>query len=201
VNLNLPNWITVFRILLIPVFMTLLLGAVDNGAALAAVVFALAAASDSLDGYFARRRRQTTVLGAFLDPLADKLLVTAALLALIELDKLSAWIAMVIIAREFAVSGLRMVAAAENVIIPASQWGKIKTASQMLAIMALILEVPGEFLGRSSGWWLLMLAVVLTVLSGVDYFLKARDSLGPPPAPEEPMRREDSQRRSAGLTE
>jgi len=201
VNLNLPNWITVFRILLIPVFMTLLLGAVDNGAALAAVVFALAAASDSLDGYFARRRRQTTVLGAFLDPLADKLLVTAALLALIELNKLSAWVAMVIIAREFAVSGLRMVAAAESVIIPASQWGKIKTASQMLAIMALILEVPGELLGRSSGWWLLMLAVVLTVLSGVDYFLNARDSLGPPAAPEEARGREESQGRSAGLTE
>ncbi|GAB4253622.1 MAG: CDP-diacylglycerol--glycerol-3-phosphate 3-phosphatidyltransferase [Thermoleophilia bacterium] len=179
-GLNLPNWITVFRILLIPVFMTVLLGALPGGATWAAVVFTLAAATDSLDGYFARRRKESTVLGAFLDPLADKLLVTAALLALIELDRLSAGIAMVIIAREFAVSGLRMVAAAENVIIPASKWGKIKTASQMVAIVALIVELPGRFGGVTVTAWLLALAVVLTVLSGADYFLKARVTLRPP---------------------
>ena len=148
-RLNLPNSITAFRILLIPVFMVFLLGnvpfvndrerAAELGAVFAVVVFAVAAASDSLDGYFARRRRQVTVLGAFLDPLADKLLVSAALIVLVELQKLSAWIAMVIIAREFAVSGLRMVAAAENVIIPASRWGKAKTVSQMAAIVAVML--------------------------------------------------------------
>lgn len=174
---NLPNSITIFRILLIPVFMTLLLASVPGGALLAALVFAVAAASDSLDGYIARRRKQSTVLGAFLDPLADKLLVTSALLALIELDKLSAWVAMVIVAREFAVSGLRMVAAAEDVIIPASKWGKAKTVSQMAAVLMLILEPGWKVLGQSPGWYLLMVAVVLTVVSGADYFVKAREPL------------------------
>jgi CDP-diacylglycerol---glycerol-3-phosphate 3-phosphatidyltransferase len=174
---NLPNSITMFRILLIPVFMTFLLGAAPYGEVLAALTFAVAAASDSLDGYFARRRRQTTVIGAFLDPLADKLLVTAALLALIELDKLSAWVAMVIIAREFAVSGLRMVAAADDVIIPASRWGKAKTVSQMTAIFVLIVEPVWSLAGRTVGWYLVMVAVVLTVVSGADYFLKAREPL------------------------
>ena len=176
--LNLPNSITLFRILLIPVFMTFLLAAVPHGAGLAAATFALAAATDSLDGYFARRRAQKTVLGAFLDPLADKLLVTAALVALISLDKLSAWVAMVIIAREFAVSGLRMVAAAERFVIPASPWGKAKTASQMLAIFAIILEPGWSVAGHSVTTYLLTLAVVLTVVSGVDYFVKARADLG-----------------------
>jgi CDP-diacylglycerol--glycerol-3-phosphate 3-phosphatidyltransferase len=174
---NLPNSITIFRILLIPVFMTFLLASVPRGDVLAALTFALAAASDSLDGYFARRRRQKTVLGAFLDPLADKLLVTSALLALIELDKLSAWVAMVIIAREFAVSGLRMIAAAEDVIIPASKWGKAKTVSQMAAILFLILEPDLSVQGRAFAWYLLVLAVALTLVSGADYFVKARDPL------------------------
>jgi CDP-diacylglycerol--glycerol-3-phosphate 3-phosphatidyltransferase len=174
---NLPNSITIFRILLIPVFMTFLLASVPYGDLLAALTFALAAASDSLDGYIARRRRQKTVVGAFLDPLADKLLVTSALLALIELDLLSAWVAMVIIAREFAVSGLRMVAAAENVIIPASKWGKAKTVSQMAAIMLLIIGPGWQVLGRDVTWYLLALAVGLTVVSGADYFIKAREPL------------------------
>ncbi|MBU2602062.1 MAG: CDP-diacylglycerol--glycerol-3-phosphate 3-phosphatidyltransferase [Actinobacteria bacterium] len=196
--MNLPNSITVFRILLIPVFMVLLLGSLPLGAdkaradelsaLLAALVFGLAAASDSLDGYFARRRRQITVLGAFLDPLADKLLVSAALLALIELQKLSAWIAMVIIAREFAVSGLRMVAAAEAVIIPASKWGKAKTAGQMAAILAVILDPAVELAGRRISWYLVMVAVVLTIWSGIDYFVKARERLYMPERPSEEPR-------------
>jgi CDP-diacylglycerol---glycerol-3-phosphate 3-phosphatidyltransferase len=176
---NLPNSLTIVRILLIPVFMTFLLAAVPHGAVLAAATFVLAAATDSLDGYVARRRHQTTVLGAFLDPLADKLLVSAALIALVDLDKLSAWVAMVIIAREFAVSGLRMVAAAEGVVIPASPWGKTKTASQMLAILVVILEPRWSLWGHAIGTYLLGLAVILTIVSGVDYFIKAR-GLHPP---------------------
>src|SRR5665811_112295 len=180
-RLNLPNSITIFRIFLIPVFMAFLLGAfpfgsdrarVDELSALfSAGIFLVAAASDSLDGYFARRRRQVTVLGAFLDPLADKLLVSAALLALIELNRLSAWVAMVIIAREFAVSGLRMVAAAEGVIIPASIWGKVKAVCQMVAVMAVILEPGWRVAGYRVDRWLVGLAVILTVTSGVDYFI------------------------------
>ncbi len=127
----------------------------------------------------ARRRHQSTVLGAFLDPLADKLLVSAALIALVQLGKLSAWIAMLIIAREFAVSGLRMVAAAENVVIPASRWGKVKTASQMVAIVALILA-PRTVLGVHLDPWLVVLAVVLTVVSGVDYFVQGPGALYAP---------------------
>ena len=158
--------------------MTFLLAAVPHGAGLAAATFAIAAATDSLDGYFARRRSEKTVLGAFLDPLADKLLVTAALVALISLDRLSAWVAMVIIAREFAVSGLRMVASAEGFVIPASPWGKAKTASQMLAIFAIILEPGWSLAGHAVTTYLLALAVVLTIVSGVDYFVKARTELG-----------------------
>ena len=134
---NLPNSITLFRVALVPVLMVFMLVDIPAGDIVALVVFVVAAASDSLDGYLARRRRQTTVMGAFLDPLADKLLVTAALVSLVALGELSAWVAMVVIAREFAVSGLRMVAAAQNVVIAASRWGKAKTASQMLAIAAL----------------------------------------------------------------
>lgn len=187
---NLPNSITFFRILLIPVFMAFLLGAVPFGAdhaealhiggLLAAAVFALAAVTDTIDGYMARRRREVTVLGAFLDPLADKLLVSAALVALVQLQKLSAWVAMVIIAREFAVSGLRMVAAAEGVIIPASIWGKVKTVCQMVAVMAVILEPGWRVAGYRVDRWLVGLAVILTVTSGVDYFIRARGRLHAP---------------------
>jgi len=177
---NLPNAITLFRILLIPVFMTFLLGAIPYGAAFAVGTFVLAAASDSLDGYFARRRREVTTLGAFLDPLADKLLVSAALLALVQLGKLSAWVAMVIIAREFAVSGLRMVAAAENVVISASPWGKVKTAAQMVAIVALIIEPGWSVWGVRLSAVVVGLAVLLTLGSGIDYFVRARDSLRMP---------------------
>jgi len=176
---NVPNSITFFRVVLVPVLMTFLLVDVQYGDIFALVVFVLAAASDSLDGYIARRFRQTTALGAFLDPLADKLLVAAALLSLIELRELSAWVAMVVIAREFAVTGLRMVAAVQGTVIPASKWGKAKTASQMLAIAALIIEprwIKPEWTlgGQRVTWYLVILMLVLTVVSGVDYFVHAR---------------------------
>ena len=176
---NVPNSITFFRVVLVPVLMTFLLVDMQYGDIFALVVFVLAAASDSLDGYLARRFRQTSALGAFLDPLADKLLVAAALLSLIERDRLSAWVAMVVLAREFAVTGLRMVSAVQGTVIPASKWGKAKTASQMLAIAVLIIEprwitphwnAPGPRIS----WYLVMLMLVLTVVSGVDYFVHAR---------------------------
>ncbi len=190
---NLPNSITFFRILLIPVFMAFLLGnvplmsdredAVELGSVLAAITFGLAAVSDSVDGYLARRRKEVTVLGTFLDPLADKLLVSAALIALVQLQKLSAWVAMVIIAREFAVSGLRMVAAAEGVIIPASIWGKLKTVCQMAAIVIVILEPGWQVAGRRVSWLVVMAAVLVTVTSGIDYFVRARERLHLPAVP------------------
>ncbi len=178
-SLNLPNSITFFRVVLVPVLMAFLLVDVPYGDVFALVVFVIAAASDSLDGYLARRFRQTTVIGAFLDPLADKLIVTAALVSLVELGELSAWVAMVVIARELAVTGLRMVAAVQKMVIPASRWGKAKTASQMLAIAALIIEprwLKPEWTlgGKSVTWYLVLLMLVLTVVSGVDYFVHAR---------------------------
>ena len=179
---NLPNSISLFRVLMVPVLMVFLLVDIPAGDVVALGVFVLAAGSDSLDGYLARRRHQTTVMGAFLDPLADKLLVIAALVSLVGLGELSAWVAMVVIARELAVSGLRMIAAMQNVVISASTWGKTKTASQLLAIAALIVEPrwlkPGWTLGRQSiSWYLVMLMLVLTVFSGVDYFARARQKL------------------------
>jgi CDP-diacylglycerol---glycerol-3-phosphate 3-phosphatidyltransferase len=182
---NLPNSISLFRVLMVPLLMVFLLVKVPGGDIIALVIFVIAAASDSLDGYIARRRRQTTVMGAFLDPLADKLLVTAALVSLVGLNRLSAWVAMVVIAREFAVSGLRMVVAIQNVVISASKWGKAKTATQMLAIAALVVEPrwlkPQWTLGgQRITWYLVMLMLVLTVVSGVDYFWHARRQLGGP---------------------
>lgn len=175
---NLPNSISLFRVLMVPVFMVFLLADIPGGDVVALVVFVVAAASDLVDGYFARRTQQVTVLGAFLDPLADKLLVTAALVSLVGLGDLSAWIAMVVIARELAVSGLRMVAAVEGVVISASWWGKVKTVSQMLAVAALIIEprwLSPEWTlwGRTVTWYLVMLMLVLTVVSGIDYFVHA----------------------------
>lgn len=176
---NLPNSISLFRVLMVPVLMVFLLVDVPGGDIVALFVFLVAAASDFLDGYLARRSHQTTVLGAFLDPLADKLLVIAALVSLVGLGDLSAWVAMVVIARELAVSGLRMVAASENVVISASRWGKIKTAGQMLAIAALIVEprwLKPEWTlwGQKVTWYLVMLMLALTVISGVMYFVHAR---------------------------
>lgn len=179
---NLPNTISLFRVLMVPLLMVFLLVDVPGGDIIALFIFLVAAASDSLDGYIARRRRQTTVMGAFLDPLADKLLVTAALVSLVGLGELSAWVAMVVIARELGVSGLRMVAAAQNIVISASRWGKIKTASQMLAVAALIVEprwLKPEWTlgGQTVTWYLVILMLILTVASGVDYFWHARRQL------------------------
>jgi CDP-diacylglycerol--glycerol-3-phosphate 3-phosphatidyltransferase len=189
---NLPNSITLFRIVLVPVLMVFLLTNIPGGDVIALVIFLAAAASDSIDGYVARRTRQKTVVGAFLDPLADKLLVAAALVSMIEPGRLSAWVAMVVIAREFAVSGLRMVAAVEGVVISASRWGKAKTASQMLAIAALIIEPRWlrsgwrwTLGGHRVTWYLVILMLILTVFSGAEYFWHARSELGAKTLPDE----------------
>lgn len=177
--LNMPNKITFFRILLIPLFMFFLLtkSIQPVGSYIGVVVFAIAAISDTVDGYVARFQEQETVLGKFLDPLADKLLISAALVTLVELKQLSSWVVIVIIAREFAVSGLRIMAAAENKIIVASNLGKVKTIFQVAAVIAVILNLPVEVGSKSLGWILMAIAVILTVVSGIDYFVKGRDVL------------------------
>ena len=171
--LNLPNLLTMLRILAVPVIVVALLDETPNGDTLAAAVFALAAVTDGLDGYIARSRGAITTFGKLMDPLADKLLVTAALVALVSLDRLAAWVAMVIIAREFAVTGLRVIAAERGVIIAASWLGKVKTVLQIAAVIALIATNPAP-------WWvdgLVYAAVAATVISGVDYFFGLRRRL------------------------
>jgi CDP-diacylglycerol--glycerol-3-phosphate 3-phosphatidyltransferase len=169
--MNAPLWVTGVRIVAIPPLMALLLvDDIPGGRWWAFAVFVLACFSDSLDGWLARSRGLVTVAGAFLDPLADKLLISAVLVSLVETGDVAAWAAMVIIAREFAVTGLRLVAAAENVIISAGKFGKAKALSQNVALAVII--APGVADGVRDS--LLGLALVMTVLSGAHYFLVAR---------------------------
>jgi len=180
--MNLPNILTLVRIIMIPVFMVILLLKLPGGTTyfyyqdqIAAAIFIIAAATDGLDGYIARKWGQVTNLGKFLDPLADKLLVSAALISLVELEVISAWIVWVILAREFAVTGIRAIAAADGVVISASKLGKLKTLSQVIAIAALILkDWPLSYLGIHIGMPMLYIALILTVVSGIDYTIKSR---------------------------
>jgi CDP-diacylglycerol--glycerol-3-phosphate 3-phosphatidyltransferase len=172
-ELNLPNVLTVLRILLVPVLVAALLSATAGGDLLAAVVFAVASVTDALDGWIARRRKSESTFGKLMDPLADKLLVVAALVSLVSRDRLQAWVAMVIIAREFAVTGLRQLAMEEGHVIPASLWGKGKTVVQIAMVLVLIA------VDRRTAWVdaLVYLTVFVTVASGVDYFFNFRSLL------------------------
>jgi CDP-diacylglycerol--glycerol-3-phosphate 3-phosphatidyltransferase len=174
IPLNVPNLLTVVRILLVPALLAALLADTAAGDVLAAVLFAAASATDFLDGRIARARASVTTFGRLMDPLADKLLVIAALLALVSLHRLAAWVAMVIIARELAVTVLRLGAGAgAGALIGASALGKAKTAAQIAVILAVITV-------RSTPLWLsvaIYLMVALTVCSGLDYFFGLRRHL------------------------
>jgi len=171
--MNLPNKLTILRIFLIPIFVVLLLINIPYGDFLAAAIFIIAALTDSLDGYLARRWKQITKLGIILDPIADKLLITAALISLVELGRIPGWIAIVILGREFAVSGLRAVKAGEGIIIPASSWGKMKTITQIIAVTLIILEnTYCSITTLPIGDWVMYLAVIITIVSGVEYFYR-----------------------------
>lgn len=175
--MNLPNSLTIIRIILIPIFVVILLVRIPYGDYIAALIFSVAALTDSLDGYLARKRREVTTLGVILDPLADKLLVTAALISLVELSRIPGWTAIVILGREFAVTGLRAIKAEQGIVIPASWMGKLKTISQIAAILLVILEKSFEQLfSFPLGLWMLYLAVAITVLSGIQYFYNFRIS-------------------------
>lgn len=185
------NRVTLMRVILIPVFVVVLLAKLPNwGPWIAALIFTALAATDAVDGYLARTRNEVTTFGKFIDPLADKLLVTAALVALVELGKVPAWIAIVIISREFIVSGLRLVAVAEGKVIAASSYGKVKTILQIAAIVGFIVKdspVFAEFLGPTGdmafmalAWTVMGFALALTLLSMFDYFYHARDILSGP---------------------
>ena len=172
--LNLPNVLTMLRILLVPVLVVALTEEIPNGSAIAATVFVVAALTDGLDGYIARSRQSITTFGKVMDPVADKLLIAAALMALVSLDRLAAWVAMLIIAREFAVSGLRIAAGQQGVVIPASLLGKLKTIVQSATVLALIAAPDGD-----ATWVQAMVyaMVAITVISGADYFLNFRRRL------------------------
>jgi len=165
--MNLPNKLTILRVFLVPVFVVFMLtdlgGSYSNWIAL--VIFVAASLTDSLDGYLARKNNLVTNFGKFMDPLADKLLVCSALICLMELNRVPAWMVLIIIAREFIISGFRLVASDAGVVIAASYWGKFKTISQVVMIIALLIEFPYAFI---FSW----IAVILTVVSVVDYIVK-----------------------------
>jgi len=165
--LNVPNVLTVVRILLVPVLVVALLVETENGDLLAAAIFAVASVTDFVDGWLARRRSDVTNFGKVMDPIADKLLIIAALVTLVSLERLAAWVAMVIIARELAVTVAR---AAAPEIIPAAGWGKAKTAVQVLAILCLIAFDPTPLAVDV----LVYVAVAITVISGFDFFFGLR---------------------------
>ncbi len=171
--MNLPNKLTIFRVILIPFFIVFLLvpiTPVDKWIALA--IFIIASLTDLLDGKIARKYGLVTNFGKFMDPLADKLLVCSALICLIELDRIPSWMVIVIIAREFIISGFRLVAADNGVVIAASYWGKFKTTFQMVAVCLLIADIEALGLFTRIVLWI---AVILTVVSLVDYLIKNKN--------------------------
>lgn len=172
--MNLPNKLTIFRVILIPFFLFFLLtgygGAYSRWIALG--IFAVASLTDLLDGKIARKYHLITNFGKFMDPLADKLLVCSAMIAFVELGQMPSWVVIVIISREFAISGFRLVAANNDVVIAASWWGKIKTVSQMVMVILMIADIEQLALATEIVMWL---ALALTLISMIDYFIKNKD--------------------------
>jgi CDP-diacylglycerol--glycerol-3-phosphate 3-phosphatidyltransferase len=190
--MNLANKITFTRILMIPIFLICIsIKYIPYGTTIATIIFIVAALTDSLDGYIARSRKQVTNLGKFLDPLADKLLVSTALIALVESKMIPGWITILIISRELAVTGLRAIAASEGRVIAASNWGKAKTITQIVAIVFALINLDhgytklvslnninmfNKFISFMTNTTI-VLALIITIISGVDYFIKNKDAI------------------------
>jgi CDP-diacylglycerol--glycerol-3-phosphate 3-phosphatidyltransferase len=170
-KLNLPNTLTLFRIFLVPFLVVVLLTKFEGRETVGLVIFLTAVATDFLDGYLARRRGEITTMGALLDPIADKLLVSSAFISLVELQLAPAWMVVVVVAREFAVSGLRAVASGQGVVISASGWGKAKMFTQVTAVSILILAIRHEHFvipGKIALW----VVVAVALISGAHYFMR-----------------------------
>lgn len=175
--MNLPNKITIVRTLLIPVFLVfMLIEGIPYGRYLAAAVFVIASLTDFLDGYLARKYNLVTNFGKFMDPLADKLLVCSALICFVELKLMPAWIVIIIISREFIISGFRLVASDAGVVIAASYWGKFKTTAQMIMSVLLIVHLDFAWYGILEQAFI-YLALILTVVSLIDYLYKNKGIL------------------------
>ncbi|MBO5301181.1 MAG: CDP-diacylglycerol--glycerol-3-phosphate 3-phosphatidyltransferase [Peptococcaceae bacterium] len=158
---------------MVPLFMIALMMNTPASRLIATVIFALASLTDMLDGQIARKYNMVTNFGKLMDPLADKVLTAAAMICLVELGDLAAWIAVVIIFREYLITGLRSVAASENIVVAANIWGKVKTVCQMIALMLLMVKPQiVDLCGINIGLWLMYVAVALTIYSGLDYVLK-----------------------------
>jgi len=171
--MNTPNKLTVLRMILVPIFMIVyMMNAIPYHTIIAAFIFIFASITDWMDGYIARKNNIVTNFGKFMDPLADKLLVTGALLCLMEKNLVSYWVVMIIIAREFIVTGLRLVAVTKGIVIAAGKLGKLKTVFQLIAISAAILSVPRLIVDV-----LIYISVFLTALSGIDYLIRNRKVL------------------------
>lgn len=176
--MNLPNRLTIFRVILIPFFVFFLLAPYfeSYGNYIAVAIFIVASITDFLDGKIARKYNLVTNFGKFMDPLADKLLVCSALICLIQLELIPAWVVIIIIAREFIISGFRLIASDNGVVIAASYWGKFKTAFQMLTVIVLILNIPNKVF-IILGTVLIYVSLALTVISLIDYIAKNKDVL------------------------
>ncbi|MEA5085352.1 MAG: CDP-diacylglycerol--glycerol-3-phosphate 3-phosphatidyltransferase [Lachnospiraceae bacterium] len=173
--MNLPNKLTMARVIMIPVFLVVLLSGVITepmNRYIAVIIFIVASFTDYLDGHIARKYNLVTNFGKFMDPLADKLLVAAAIISMVELGDIAAWIVIVIISREFIITGFRLIAVEANVVIAASWWGKTKTVSQM-AMIIVVLSGFGGILGQI----LIYASTILTIISGVDYIVKNKSVL------------------------
>mgnify|MGYP000723845412 CR=1 FL=1 len=174
--MNVPNTLTVLRVIMIPFFVLFMLGditSVDKYIALG--IFIAASLTDTLDGYLARKNNQVTNFGKFMDPLADKLLVCAAMICLMDLDRLPSWIVIIIISREFIISGFRLIAAENGIVIAANYWGKFKTVSQMIMIILLMLDFGGVFAVLTQIF--IWLSVALTIISLLTYIMQNRKVL------------------------
>ena len=176
--MNLPNKLTILRVLMIPIFLIFMLTDIggENSKWIALTLFIAASLTDLLDGYIARKYNLVTNFGKFMDPLADKLLVCAAMICFVEIGSLPAWIVVIIISREFIISGFRLVASDNGTVIAASYWGKFKTTFQMLMICLLIADIP-NMIFQNITQICIWIALLLTIISLIDYLIKNKDVL------------------------